>query len=246
MKIQTPIIGAAIVTVTATAMLAGCSSNTGAPDTPSTPSSSPSESPSSSTTETPQADPFDNQVRNAAAATDCGSAGTSASSGSVTVVNQTNAVVFLKAIEVDCYDWEGKKNPTQFDNYFASSGTSIGPVTLRMRGIPEWGGVIRPWNFTVSARYDAGSSAAGETLTGELASRPTYKFAKGVCYTGAGQTVCDGESLCADDPALEKVTTAMPMRNRAGEVKATFDVVTACTLSDDSATIVFKGAVPTP
>lgn len=236
MKIQRPIVGAAVMAVAVTALITGCSTNG---------SASPSESTASdSSGNSSQPSPSDPPSRNASASRDCGSTSDTARA-SVTIANRTNASIFLKGTEVDCYDWDGTKNPTQFDNTFASPGTDIGPMTLDMKSIPELSGSIRPWQFQVTARYQNGVQTAGETLTGSMDSRPTYKFAKGNCYTtNGGITACSGRSLCADDPNLEKVTTTMPMRNKAGEVKATFDVVTACTLSDNSATIVFKGSVP--
>lgn len=179
-------------------------------------------------------------TRNADRVTDCGGADRG-TSGSVSIANRTNGALFFTAVEVDCYDWFNTKNPTQFNGTFASPGTDIGPYNMLMRDIPEWGGQVRPWNFQISGRADNGPS-----LTGQLASRPAYMFAKGNCYTAnGGMTACTGSSLCTDDPDLEKVDTTVNMRNRAGEVVTTLNVSTVCTLTDKSAVMVFKGTLPT-
>ncbi|MFA7267314.1 MAG: hypothetical protein WC054_13475 [Candidatus Nanopelagicales bacterium] len=179
-------------------------------------------------------------TRNADRVTDCGGSDRG-TGGSVSIANRTNAALFFSAVEVDCYDWYNTKNPTQFNGTFASPGTDLGPYNMLMRDIPEWGGQIRPWNFQVSGRADQGPS-----LTGELVSRPTYKFAKGNCYTAnGGMTACSGSSLCTDDPNLKKVETTVRMRNKAGELVTTLNVSTVCTLTDKSAVIVFKGTLPT-
>lgn len=225
MKTKSKVLISSASTVAAVAMLAGCS-------TAAQESSSPSgtESASEST----------NATRNAGRVTDCGG-GDRGTTGKVTIANRTNGALFFQSVEVDCYDWYITKNPTQFQDTFVSPGTDLGPMVMGMRDIPELGGQIRPWNFKVTGR-----SGSGPSLTGELASRPTYKFAKSMCYTeSGGMTACTGASLCADDPALKKVETTVPMRNRDGEVVTTLTVSTVCTLSDDSAVMVFKGTLPT-
>lgn len=182
----------------------------------------------------------DQPTREAARVTDCGGSDRGASA-TVSVANRTNAALFLRAVEVDCYDWYTTKNPTQFQDTFAPAGTDIGPFTLSMREIPEWGGQIRPWNFEV-----VGRAGSGPSLTGTMAARPTYKFAQSRCYTAnEGMTACSGESLCTDDPDLEQVKTTVAMRDRDGNVVTTLKVTTACTISDGSAVIAFKGDLPT-
>lgn len=225
MKTKSKIVISSASTVAVVAMLAGCSTAA-------------QESSASSAPESGSAS--EGATRNAGRVTDCG--GTDrGTTGYVSLANRTNGALFFQSVEVDCYDWFVTKNPTQFQDTFASPGTDIGPMTMGMRDIPELGGQVRPWNFKVTGRADNGPS-----LTGELVSRPTYKFAKKGCYTAnSGVTACNGSSLCTDDPDLKKVETTLPLRNRDGELVTTLKVTTVCTLTDESAVMVFKGTLPT-
>lgn len=225
MKSRNKIVAVSVSAAAVVATLAACAAN--AESSGNTPSDSASDVSAAPT-------------RNADRVTDCGGADRG-TGGTVSIANRTNGALFFTAVEVDCYDWFNTKNPTQFNGTFASPGTDIGPYNMLMRDIPEWGGQVRPWNFQVSGRAENGPS-----LTGELASRPAYMFAKGNCYTAnGGMTACTGSSLCTDDPSLEKTNTTVKMRNRAGEVVTTLNVSTVCTLTDKSAVMVFKGTLPT-
>jgi len=159
------------------------------------------------------------------------------------VLNKTNGTALLETSEIDCYDWSGKENPSQFDGLMLTPKDSTGDKTLQPRDIAEGIATIRPWNFTVTAK--AGS---GAPLRGTFADRPSYKFVKSDCNSYVGNTACSGVTLCSDDPNNEQVATTVPMRalsDPQGPVVTTLQVKTLCTMSDENSTIIISGTLPT-
>lgn len=169
----------------------------------------------------------------AASITDCGG-GNNHDSYSVQVQNRSSQRILLETTEVDCYDWYGQANPTRF-NVDLSAGTKTSSENLYFNEIAELSGSIRPWNWHVSVS----DPEDGFVIAGRPETRPVIKWAQQRCNTGAGMTACDGASLCTDDPAGEKVSTKVPLRNMVNGEESSLTMTTYCSVTDQSAKIIF-------
>lgn len=157
----------------------------------------------------------------------------------LSIANRTNGELAFKVRDFGCKGWGYTDNPTQFDGAVASSGGEVGPITIMPKHLTQ-PDQKRPWNFFVTGR-----APGGESLSGLMTQRPAYGQVNDACRV-VGQSNCKGASLCADDPDNRRVVTTLPMRNDAGVVVTTLNVVTVCTMADHSAVIEVKGTLPSP
>lgn len=171
--------------------------------------------------------------RMAANIQDCGGWG-NGEAYEVQVQNRSSQRLLLETTEVDCYDWYGEANPSRF-NVDLAAGTSSNMERLEIQPIPEYSGSIRPWNWHVSAQ----DPQEGFVIAGKPDARPVIKYAEQSCNTGAGMTACSGASLCTDDPAGEKVSTTVPLRNMITGEETSLTMTTYCSATKKSAKIVF-------
>jgi hypothetical protein len=160
------------------------------------------------------------EVTKMASGNECSSMWLSSESVYVNFRSVTEEPIFLESVDVDCYDWDGNRNPTVFDHAnFLGAGAQTGFKELAMRPVPQstisGNPVIRPWEMSACTKWGCA----------EFEPRFVYKFSKNLCNTTKrGQTACDGVSLCTDDPNGEVVVSTAVIKDDEtayGEVTAT-------------------------
>ena len=169
---------------------------------------------------TPKSSSQQDEITKSASSEDCSPMWLSSDSVYVNVRSLSEEPILIHVNNVDCYDWDGSKNPNVLDNYdLLGAGAQTGFKELAMRPVPQstisGDPVIRPWNMSACTKWGCG----------QFEPRFTYKFSKNRCNTTKrGQTACDGVSLCTDDPSGELVTSTAVIRENGeafGEVTAT-------------------------
>lgn len=160
------------------------------------------------------------EVKKSASAEECSPMWLSSESVYVNIRSLSEEPIMIHVDNIDCYDWDGGKNPNVFDNSnLLGAGAQTGFKELAMRPVPQstisGDPVVRPWNMSACTKWGCG----------QFEPRFSYKFSKNRCNTTKrGQTACDGVSLCTDDPNGELVTSTAVIRENGeayGEVTAT-------------------------
>ena len=166
------------------------------------------------------------------AAVVCGTpSGFEQSAVTVTVNNETNALITVIPSAIDCYDWYGEANPSKLAAVLMpgpgdAAGESVSAL-LKVLETPQAANRDRPWDMTIM--YQVSQSTA---IGGKITPRPNFKPAQEICNSAGGGTACAGMSLCAGG-SIDSYST-IPLKDR------TLKVRTVCSLAGGSMNIIIS------